>query len=38
MEMRSFSMRVKKLIKVGLSEGGAVQLDFPLGGGGGCSS
>ena len=28
-------MRVKKLIKVGLSEGGAVQLDFPFGGGGG---
>ena len=29
-EMRSCSMRVKKLIKVGLSEGGDVQLDFPL--------
>ena len=26
--MRSCSVRVKKLIKVGLSEGGGVQLDF----------
>ena len=30
MEMRSCSVRVKKLIKVGLSEGGGVQLDFLL--------
>ena len=39
-EMRSCSVRVKKLIKVGLSEGGGVQLDFFLkrgGGGGGLS-
>ena len=28
-------MRVKKLIKVGLSEGGGVQRDFPLKEGGG---
>ena len=28
MEMRFYSIRVKKLIKVGLSEGGGVQLDF----------
>ena len=28
-------MRVKKLIKVGLSEGGGVQRDFPLNEGGG---
>ena len=34
MEMRSCSVRVNKLIKVGLSEGGSVQLDFPLKGGG----
>ena len=27
-------MRVKKLIRVGFSEGGGVQLDFPLKGGG----
>ena len=30
MEMRSCSVRVKKLIKVGLSEGGDVRLDFTL--------
>ena len=39
-EMRSCSVRVKKLIKVGLSEGGGFQLDFLLkrgGGGGGLS-
>ena len=37
MEMRFCSIRVKKLIKVGLSEGGGVQLDFgfPLKGMGG---
>ena len=34
MEMRSCSVRVKKLIRVGFSEGGGVQLDFPLKGGG----
>ena len=28
--MRSCSIRVKKLIKVGLSEGGGVHLDLPL--------
>ena len=31
--MRSCSVRVKKLVKVGLSEGGDVQLDFFLKGG-----
>ena len=30
MEMRSCSVRMKNLIKVRLSEGGGVQLDFPL--------
>ena len=30
MEMKFCSVRVKKLIKVGLSEGGGVQRDFPL--------
>ena len=35
MEMRSCSVRVKKLIRVGFSEGGGVQLVFPLKGGGG---
>ena len=30
MEMRFCSVRVKKLVKVGLSEGGGVQLDFFL--------
>ena len=29
-EMKFCSVRVKKLIKVGLSEGGGVQRDFPL--------
>ena len=33
MEMRSCSVRVKKLIKVGLSEGEDVRLDFTLKGG-----
>ena len=32
-ETRSCSVRVKKLVKVGLSEGGGVQLDFLLKGG-----
>ena len=32
-EMRSCSVRVKKLVKVRLSEGGGVQLDFFLKGG-----
>ena len=31
--MRSCSVRVKKLLKVGFSEGGGVQLDFFLKGG-----
>ena len=31
--MRSCSVRVKKLVKVRLSEGGGVQLDFFLKGG-----
>ena len=35
MEMKSCSMRVKKLIKVGLSQVGGDQLDFPLKGRGG---
>ena len=30
MEMRSCSVRMKNLIKVRLSEGGGVQLDFPI--------
>ena len=30
MELRSCSVRMKNLIKVRLSEGGGVQLDFPL--------
>ena len=34
MEMKSCSVHVKKLIKAGLSEGGSVQLEFPLKGGG----
>ena len=33
-EMRSCSVCVKKLVKMGLSEGGGVQLDFFLKGGG----
>ena len=32
-EMRSGSVRAKRLVKVGLSEGGGVQLDFFLKGG-----
>ena len=36
-EMRSCSMDVKELIKVGLSVGGGVQLDFLLNQGGGLS-
>ena len=35
MEMKSCSMRVKKLIKVGLSQVGGDQLDLPLKGRGG---
>ena len=31
--MRSGSVRAKRLVKVGLSEGGGVQLDFFLKGG-----
>ena len=34
MEMSSCSVRVKKLTKVGLSDGGDAQLDFLLKGGG----
>ena len=33
-EMRSCSVSIKKLVKVGLSEGGGVKLDLPLKGGG----
>ena len=32
--MRSCSVSIKKLVKVGLSEGGGVKLDLPLKGGG----
>ena len=35
MQMRSSSVRVKKLVKVRFSEGGGVQLDFILKGVGG---
>ena len=37
MEIRSCSVHVKKLIKVGLSEGGGSGFPFKRGGGGGLS-